>query len=111
MHFFLLCGIVTIESGTDQLGTEKDRKSIIVAQFKLPALDIYLTHWAIGHQTIGSGAVDQEILDQVNTLVGAGFDTTAASLAWMRKYEPADLFGDLPLTFAEPPRRPWPKPS
>ena len=26
---------------------------------------------------------DQEILDQVNTLVGAGFDTTAASLAWM----------------------------
>ena len=26
---------------------------------------------------------EQEILDQVNTLVGAGFDTTAASLAWM----------------------------
>lgn len=26
---------------------------------------------------------DREILDQVNTLVGAGFDTTAASLAWM----------------------------
>lgn len=25
----------------------------------------------------------QEILDQANTLVGAGFDTTAASLAWM----------------------------
>jgi cytochrome P450 len=27
--------------------------------------------------------VEQEILDQVNTLVGAGFDTTAASFAWM----------------------------
>jgi cytochrome P450 len=26
---------------------------------------------------------EAEILDQVNTLVGAGFDTTAASLAWM----------------------------
>ena len=26
---------------------------------------------------------DNEVLDQVNTLVGAGFDTTAASLAWM----------------------------
>ncbi len=26
---------------------------------------------------------EQEILDQVNTLVGAGFDTTAASLSWM----------------------------
>ena len=26
---------------------------------------------------------EREILDQVNTLVGAGFDTTAASLAWM----------------------------
>ena len=26
---------------------------------------------------------EQEILDQVNTLVGAGFDTTAASFAWM----------------------------
>lgn len=26
---------------------------------------------------------EQEVLDQVNTLVGAGFDTTAASLAWM----------------------------
>ncbi len=26
---------------------------------------------------------EQEILDQVNTLVGAGYDTTAASLAWM----------------------------
>ena len=26
---------------------------------------------------------EQEILDQVNTLVGAGFDTTTASLAWM----------------------------
>ena len=26
---------------------------------------------------------EQEILDRVNTLVGAGFDTTAASLAWM----------------------------
>lgn len=26
---------------------------------------------------------EQEILDQVITLVGAGFDTTAASLAWM----------------------------
>jgi cytochrome P450 len=26
---------------------------------------------------------EQEILDQFNTLVGAGFDTTAASLAWM----------------------------
>ena len=35
----------------------------------------------------------------------------AAPLAWMRKYEPTDLFEDLPLTFAEPPRRPWPKSS
>ena len=26
---------------------------------------------------------EREVLDQVNTLVGAGFDTTAASLAWM----------------------------
>ncbi len=26
---------------------------------------------------------EEEILDQANTLVGAGFDTTAASLAWM----------------------------
>lgn len=26
---------------------------------------------------------EREILDQVNTLVGAGFDTTSASLAWM----------------------------
>jgi cytochrome P450 len=51
---------------------------------------------------------DSEIRDQVNTLIGAGYDTTAASLAWMlwrsllepglwgRLREEADLvFGDL----------------
>lgn len=33
---------------------------------------------------VHNDAIDeQEILDQVNTLVGAGFDTTAASFAWM----------------------------
>lgn len=32
----------------------------------------------------------------------------AEPLAWMRKYEPAGLFDDLPLSFPEPPRRPWP---
>jgi len=33
---------------------------------------------------VHDGTLDeQEILDQVNTLVGAGFDTTAASFAWM----------------------------
>lgn len=33
----------------------------------------------------------------------------AAPLPWMRKYEPSGLFEDLPLSFSEPPRRPWPK--
>jgi len=33
----------------------------------------------------------------------------ASSLPWMRKYETAGLFDDLPLSFSEPPRRPWPK--
>ena len=37
--------------------------------------------------------------------------TLAEPLAWMRKYEPAGLFDDLPLSFSEPPRRPWPGPS
>ena len=33
----------------------------------------------------------------------------AAPLPWMQKYERPGLFGDLPLEFAEPPRRPWSK--
>jgi hypothetical protein len=33
----------------------------------------------------------------------------ASPLPWMQKYEPTDLFDDLPLSFSEPPRRPWPK--
>ena len=35
----------------------------------------------------------------------------AAPVPWMRKYAASDLFGDLPLSFSEPPRRPWPKSS
>jgi cytochrome P450 len=36
------------------------------------------------HVLVADGSLSEaEILDQVNTLVGAGFDTTAASLAWM----------------------------
>ena len=33
----------------------------------------------------------------------------AAPLPWMQKYAPTGLFDDLPLSFEEPPRRPWPK--
>ena len=33
----------------------------------------------------------------------------APPLPWMSKYERSGLFDDLPLTFAEPPKRPWPK--
>lgn len=33
----------------------------------------------------------------------------ADPLPWMAKYARTDLFGDLPLAFAEPPQRPWPK--
>lgn len=33
----------------------------------------------------------------------------ARPLPWMEKYAPTGLFDDLPLGFATPPRRPWPK--
>lgn len=36
----------------------------------------------------GGDLSDQEIRDQVITLIGAGFDTTAASLAWMLRCAP-----------------------
>ena len=35
--------------------------------------------------------------------------TLAQPLPWMEKYALPGLFGDLPLGFAEPPRRPWRK--
>ena len=35
--------------------------------------------------------------------------TLAEPRPWMKKYAPSGLFGPLPLEFAEPPKRPWPK--
>ena len=33
----------------------------------------------------------------------------SSPLPWMRKYDPTGLFGQMPLAFSEPPKRPWPK--
>lgn len=83
-----------------------------------------ITGWLITDQEAGDGLADQELRDQIVSLVAAGYDTTAAAMGWaaaelaasperaaLIRTEVRDTGATKTLAIEQSPRSPTPPPS